>query len=91
MSVYLRARLQVSSITLMSFRGGGGGGWGGGFKNPPPPPPTHTHTSNQTPKKPTQIRVKLLTQYKIDLKHAVTPRIFFGMHLWLHKFYSPKE
>ena len=42
MSVYLRAKFQVSSITLMSFRLG--------VILPP--------TSKRTPKKPTQIRVK---------------------------------
>ena len=43
MSVYLRAKFQVSSITLTSFRLG--------VILPPP-------TSKRTPKKPTQIRVK---------------------------------
>ena len=45
MSVYLRAKFEVSSITLMSFRLGR-------IILPPPP------TSNRTPKKPTQIKVK---------------------------------
>ena len=46
MSVYLSAKFQVSSITLMSFRQGGG--------NLTPPP------QNEAPKKHTQIRVKML-------------------------------
>ena len=60
MCVYLRTKFQVSSIVLTSFK------WGrdGGDNFTPPPPPTHTlthtHTSKQTPKKPTQIRVKWL-------------------------------
>ena len=49
MDVYLRAKFEVSSIILTSFRGRGGGE----FYHPPPPP-----TSKQTPKKPSQIRVK---------------------------------
>ena len=47
MSVCLRAKFQVSSITLTIFR------WRGGNFTPPPP-----FTSKRTPKKPTQIRAK---------------------------------
>ena len=47
MGVYLRAKFQVSSIILTSFRQGG---------NFTPP----SSTSKQTPKKPTQIRVNFL-------------------------------
>ena len=51
MDVYLRAKFEVSTIILTSFR----------QKNyPPTPPPLHTHTSKRTPKKPTQIRVKTI-------------------------------
>ena len=45
MSVYLRAKFEVSSIILTSFR------QGGGIIYRPPP------TSKRTPKKPTQIRL----------------------------------
>ena len=48
MGVYLLAKFEVSSIILTSFRQGGGG-----VILPPPSP-----TSKQTPKNPTQIRVK---------------------------------
>ena len=48
MSVHLRTKFQISSITLNSFREGR-------RCNTPPPPP---NTSQQTPKKPTQIKVK---------------------------------
>ena len=47
MGVHLRAKCDVSSIILTGFRQG----WGGGG--------LPTLTSKQTPKKPTQIRVKL--------------------------------
>ena len=46
MGVYLRAKFEVSSIILTSFRQGGKGN---------SPPPQHLKT---TPKKATQIRVK---------------------------------
>ena len=49
MCVYLRAKFEVSSIILASFRQGGGDN----FTSPPP-------TLKGTPKKPTQIRVKTL-------------------------------
>ena len=54
MSVYLHAKFQVSSITLTSFRheGGGIGEEGVGQFYPP--------TSKQTPKRPTQMRVKMV-------------------------------
>ena len=52
MGVYLRANCEVSSLILRGFRQEGG--WGGGNFTPSPTPPT----SKQTPKKPTQIRVK---------------------------------
>ena len=48
MGVYLRAKLEVSSVILKSFRQGG---------NVTPHP---TPTSKRTPKKPTQIRVKVM-------------------------------
>ena len=48
MSVYLRAKFQISSVTLMSFRQGRKGGWGN--FNPRSP------TSKRNPKNPTQIR-----------------------------------
>ena len=54
MSVNLRTKFQVSSIILMSFRGRWGevgGTVGSNFTLPP--------TSKRTPKKPTQIRVKV--------------------------------
>ena len=51
MSVYLRAKFEVSSIiTLTSFRQGGAPP--GNVTRPP------RHTSKRTPKKPTQIKVK---------------------------------
>ena len=52
MSVCLRAKFQVSSITLTSFRQGEREGGGGNFTHPP--------NSKRTPKKPTQIKVKRL-------------------------------
>ena len=53
--VYLPAKFEVSRIILTSFRQGGGG-------NSPP------HTSKQTPKKPSQIRVSqsLICNYGDD-------------------------
>ena len=52
MSVYIRAKFEVSSIILTDFRQG--------IFTPPPPNRTPlTHPSKQTPKKPTQIRVKI--------------------------------
>ena len=48
MGVYLRAKLEGSSIILTGFRRGGGGN----LTSPP--------TSKRTPKKPTQIRVNKL-------------------------------
>ena len=50
MCVYLRAKFEISRIILMRFRQGGKGG---GKFTPP------THTSEQTPGKPTQGRVNL--------------------------------
>ena len=52
MCVNLRTKFEVPSIILMSFGQGWGEGRGGGNFTPSP-------TSKQTPKKPTQIRVKL--------------------------------
>ena len=49
MRVYLRAKFEVPSVILTSFRQGGEGGW-------VILPPT---TSKRTPKKSTQIRVNL--------------------------------
>ena len=53
MDVYLRAKFEVSSVILTSFRQVGGGGG----KLPPP-----LSTSKRTPKKPTEIRVKYQTE-----------------------------
>ena len=53
MGVYLHAKFQVSSVILKSFRGFRRGGEGGVIL-----PPSPSCTSNRTPKKPTQIRVK---------------------------------
>ena len=50
MSVYLPANLQVSSITLTSFRQA--------EANSPPLPPTHTHTPQNKPLK-SQPRLEL--------------------------------
>ena len=50
MAKYLRAKFEVSSKILTRFRQEREGG---NFHPPPPPP-----TSKQTPKKPTQIKVK---------------------------------
>ena len=74
MSVYLRAKFQVSNIILKSFRQG--------VILPPSRARahthTHTHTSKQTPKKPTQIRVNsdtlkkcYVTNVYSDLKFRV--------------------
>ena len=70
MGVYLRAKLEVSSIILTGFRHGG---------NFTPPPPT----SKRTPKKPTQVRVKYLNKalpslsfsifQKLNMKRNLTP------------------
>ena len=51
MGAYLRAKFEVFSIILTSFRQG--------VILPPP------HTSKQTPKNPYQIRVNPITYYKI--------------------------
>ena len=56
MRVYLRTTFQVSSIILTSFRLGWGGGEGGRVILPPP---NTSKRTKRTPKKPTQIRVKL--------------------------------
>ena len=53
MRVYLRTTFQVSSIILTSFRLGGGG------ERVILPPPNTSKRTKRTPKKPTQIRVKL--------------------------------
>ena len=55
MSVYLRAKFEVSSIILTSFRQGG-------VILPPPPP-----TSKLIPKRSTQIRVKDNSQRSVFL------------------------
>ena len=57
MRVHLRAKFEVSSIILTSFRQGWG--WGGSFTPP---------NSKQTPKKPTRIRVKVNS---VILKHEL--------------------
>ena len=55
MGEYLRAKCEVSSLILTSFRQEWGGmGVGGGETTPPP-----TSISKQTPKKPSEIRVKI--------------------------------
>ena len=68
MSVYLRAKFQVSNIILTSFRQG----------VILLPSRAHTHTSKQTPKKPTQVRVNsdtlkkcYVTNVYSDLKFRV--------------------
>ena len=53
MGVYLRGKLEVSSVILTSFRQGV-------ILQPPP-----LRTLKRTPKKPTQIRVKLWNLYLI--------------------------
>ena len=53
MRVYFRTKFQVSSIILTSFRLGRGGG--GVIL----PPPNTSKRTKRTPKKPTQIRVRL--------------------------------
>ena len=62
MCEYLRAKFEVSSMILTSFRQEGGEEF-----NPPPihPPHTHTLTSKRTPKKPTQIRVKVSIELSV--------------------------
>ena len=68
--MYLRAKFKVSRIILTSFRQrvcvcvcvcvvGGGGGWGGGGGRMGGGNFTPSSTSIQTPKKHTQIRVKV--------------------------------
>ena len=52
MRVYLRTKFQVSSIILTSFRLGGGG-------RVILPPPNTSKRTKRTPKRPTQVRVKL--------------------------------
>ena len=66
--MYLHTKFQVSSITLTSFKQDGGEVFY------PPPPPS---TSNRTPKKPTQIRVKdlFLTIDKSALKRISINRL----------------
>ena len=62
MCEYLRAKFEVSSMILTSFRQEGGEEF-----NPPPIPPPHTYTltSKRTPKKPTQIRVKVSIELSV--------------------------
>ena len=57
MDVYLRAKFEVSSIILTSFRQGR---WGGGVILQPP-------TTKRTPTKPTQIRVKKIANFTSKL------------------------
>ena len=66
MGVYLRAKPEVSSVILTSFRLGGEGG----VILPPSPLP---HTSKQTPKKSTQIRVntQFLNMFYIHISLTV--------------------
>ena len=52
MGVYLRAKFDVSSMILTSFR------QGGSFTPPPPP------TSKGTPENPAQIRIKKESSFK---------------------------
>ena len=57
MGVYLRAKFEISSIILTSFRLGREGG---DFTPPPPP-------SKGAPKKPTQIRVKWKSYLRAEI------------------------
>ena len=61
MSVYLRAKFEVSSIILTWFRMG--------VILPPPPPlhPSPFFTSKRTPKKPTQIRVTFINGVELKI------------------------
>ena len=65
MGVYLRAKFDVSSIILTSFRQGGGGNF-----------TLHPPTSKGTPKKPTQIRVNVQRPYgqRLKLRKLSEPR-----------------
>ena len=61
MSVYLRAKFEVSSIIITRFRKG--------VILPPPPPlhPSPFFTSKRTPKKPTQIRVTFINGVELKI------------------------
>ena len=78
MCAYLRAKFEVSTIILSSFRHEVISP--PCFPTPPPPPltpPPYTHTSKRTPKNPTHIRVKpdqLINQYN---KRKITPIKYF--------------
>ena len=65
MGMYLRAKSEVSSIILTSFRQGRGS-----FTLPP-----HPLTSKRTPKKPTQIRVKELKNFR-KIQENTCDRVF---------------
>ena len=67
MGMYLRAKSEVSSIILTSFRQGRGS-----FT---PPTPLHPLTSKRTPKKPTQIRVKELKNFR-KIQENTCDRVF---------------
>ena len=66
MCVYLRAKFEVSRIIITSFRQGV-------VLHCPPPPPTIN--SKRTPRKPTQIRVKI--NFMHDILIQVVYTIFF--------------
>ena len=59
MSVYLRAKFEVSSIILTRFRKG--------VILPPPLHPSPFFTSKRTPKKPTQIRVTFINGVELKI------------------------
>ena len=60
MSVYLRAKFEVSSIILTRFRMGV-------ILPPPPLHPSPFFTSKRTPKKPTQIRVTFINGVELKI------------------------
>ena len=64
MGVYLRAKFEVASIILTSFRQGGG---------------VYPPTSKRTPKKPTQIRVKNIYFEKFCEGLPLKSKIFTGV------------
>ena len=66
--MYLRAKFEVSSIILTSFRQ-----WGGGDSNFIPP------TLKQIPKKPTQIRVKELVKWNEEYHQTKMNKLWINI------------